>query len=177
MKKKEEVQKCRICGCTEDTPCMTAEGPCSWVKDDLCSACWEETKKARMEVEINNDVKSAIEELSHPGGNPYHAKVLLDRALNVAKMLAAEGIESAKDLIDWVVLDDYMVESIIIASESEIKTKAMVVDALDEMESLLEKIEANLCDPPFGDNEWARLDAVKQAVIDAKGQFQDLQVK
>lgn len=27
---------CRVCGCTDDTAC--ADG-CSWVEDDLCSAC------------------------------------------------------------------------------------------------------------------------------------------
>jgi hypothetical protein len=30
---------CRLCGCTDSTPCITEEGPCSWVLDDLCSAC------------------------------------------------------------------------------------------------------------------------------------------
>ena len=33
------VQKCRRCGCTETTPCMTTDGPCYWVEPDLCSAC------------------------------------------------------------------------------------------------------------------------------------------
>ncbi|MFA5186476.1 MAG: hypothetical protein WC551_08375 [Patescibacteria group bacterium] len=32
-------QTCRGCGCTNTTPCMTAEGPCHWAEDDLCSAC------------------------------------------------------------------------------------------------------------------------------------------
>lgn len=31
-----DVQRCRICGCTEDHAC--ADG-CSWVRPDLCSAC------------------------------------------------------------------------------------------------------------------------------------------
>jgi len=30
------ARKCRVCGCTEDNAC---EGGCSWVEDDLCSAC------------------------------------------------------------------------------------------------------------------------------------------
>lgn len=30
---------CKICGCTDDKPCITEEGPCSWVMKDLCSAC------------------------------------------------------------------------------------------------------------------------------------------
>lgn len=32
-------QKCRVCGCTEDTACTTPGGPCFWVERDLCSAC------------------------------------------------------------------------------------------------------------------------------------------
>jgi hypothetical protein len=40
-----EIQKCRICGCTEDdcSVCIKRTGsPCYWVEPDLCSAC---TKK------------------------------------------------------------------------------------------------------------------------------------
>jgi hypothetical protein len=33
-------RKCRVCGCTETTPCLDRGGmPCSWVAGDLCSAC------------------------------------------------------------------------------------------------------------------------------------------
>jgi hypothetical protein len=35
----EPEQRCRVCGCTEMTPCHTDSGPCSWVEKDLCSAC------------------------------------------------------------------------------------------------------------------------------------------
>jgi len=32
---------CRVCGCTDDWPCITDEGPCHWTDEhrDLCSAC------------------------------------------------------------------------------------------------------------------------------------------
>ncbi|MEN6607793.1 MAG: hypothetical protein ABFD60_11155 [Bryobacteraceae bacterium] len=31
---------CRVCGCTEDEPCVNLEGQgCHWVAEDLCSAC------------------------------------------------------------------------------------------------------------------------------------------
>lgn len=30
---------CSVCGCTEDNACVTDTGPCSWVTEDLCSAC------------------------------------------------------------------------------------------------------------------------------------------
>jgi hypothetical protein len=33
-------RKCRNCGCTDDRACLDRIGfPCSWVADDLCSAC------------------------------------------------------------------------------------------------------------------------------------------
>lgn len=31
--------QCKICGCTEDKPCMTKTGTCSWVMKGLCSEC------------------------------------------------------------------------------------------------------------------------------------------
>lgn len=34
----ENFPVCRVCGCTDDTPC---EGGCYWVEPDLCSACTE----------------------------------------------------------------------------------------------------------------------------------------
>lgn len=33
------VRTCRECGCTDNSACMTAEGPCRWIEADLCSAC------------------------------------------------------------------------------------------------------------------------------------------
>ncbi len=34
---------CRVCGCTDDNACVTENGACSWVTDDLCNACEEST--------------------------------------------------------------------------------------------------------------------------------------
>jgi len=36
-----EVRTCRVCGCTDTTPCMVDGEPCSWVEKGLCSACDE----------------------------------------------------------------------------------------------------------------------------------------
>ncbi len=39
---KAEIQRCRVCGCTEDDchQCIEKTGePCYWIDDDLCSAC------------------------------------------------------------------------------------------------------------------------------------------
>ena len=35
----QKVKTCRVCGCTDDKACMSSQGPCWWVADDLCSAC------------------------------------------------------------------------------------------------------------------------------------------
>lgn len=32
-------RKCRVCGCTYNNACVTENGPCSWVDEDLCSVC------------------------------------------------------------------------------------------------------------------------------------------
>lgn len=31
------VRKCIVCGCTDAKACITEEGPCYWVGQDLCS--------------------------------------------------------------------------------------------------------------------------------------------
>ena len=33
------LKTCRICGCTPEHACTTADGPCYWVTNDLCSGC------------------------------------------------------------------------------------------------------------------------------------------
>lgn len=40
-------QKCRLCGCTETTPCSDIETgeTCHWIKPNLCSACVDKVKK------------------------------------------------------------------------------------------------------------------------------------
>ena len=34
-----EALGCRVCGCTDLAACETADGPCHWVEENLCSAC------------------------------------------------------------------------------------------------------------------------------------------
>ena len=31
--------KCRVCGCTDSTPCLGPFGPCGWAEPDLCDNC------------------------------------------------------------------------------------------------------------------------------------------
>jgi hypothetical protein len=33
------MRRCRICGCTDSNACITEDGPCCWIWEDLCSAC------------------------------------------------------------------------------------------------------------------------------------------
>ena len=33
------TKRCKVCGCTDDNPCMSTSGPCWWVTDELCSSC------------------------------------------------------------------------------------------------------------------------------------------
>jgi hypothetical protein len=40
-----KTRRCRICGCTDDHACVTKEGSCYWVEQDLCSACASKTQK------------------------------------------------------------------------------------------------------------------------------------
>lgn len=36
-----ELTRCRVCGCTEITPCLDAAGnSCWWIEPDLCSHCF-----------------------------------------------------------------------------------------------------------------------------------------
>ena len=55
--KKQAPRTCRICGCTDEdcSQCIERTGqPCSWVEEDLCSAC---TPEALEEFPITNNQK------------------------------------------------------------------------------------------------------------------------
>ncbi len=45
----KKVRTCRVCGCTNDTPCITSDGPCWWVEMDLCSACEKKERKENLD--------------------------------------------------------------------------------------------------------------------------------
>lgn len=42
------TRRCRVCGCTDERACP---GGCSWVEEDLCSACVMTARRIRDEVE------------------------------------------------------------------------------------------------------------------------------
>ncbi len=56
-KKKTEIRTCRKCGCTNDKPCMTEEGPCHWVEPDLCSACVDKKTKSKSKKSVRTAKK------------------------------------------------------------------------------------------------------------------------
>lgn len=35
----QHVRRCRVCGCTENSACLTEDGPCAWAAANLCTAC------------------------------------------------------------------------------------------------------------------------------------------
>jgi hypothetical protein len=42
-----EIRACRRCNCTELDACLDSAGPCSWVENDLCSACLTPRERKR----------------------------------------------------------------------------------------------------------------------------------
>ena len=51
--KANKVRSCRVCGCTETTPCIDKESgdSCAWIETDLCSACVGKTEKSKNKKE------------------------------------------------------------------------------------------------------------------------------
>ena len=45
---KDHERACRVCGCTQYNACVVAStgGPCCWIEDDLCSACFDKNHPA-----------------------------------------------------------------------------------------------------------------------------------
>lgn len=46
----EEQRVCRVCGCTDDKPCVAG---CSWAGEDLCTACVDKVPLVFSESEMN----------------------------------------------------------------------------------------------------------------------------
>ncbi|MGV0912411.1 hypothetical protein [Martelella sp. FOR1707] len=47
-----DERKCRMCGCTDISACLHADGtPCCWVEDDFCSACDEKIDPVRVALD------------------------------------------------------------------------------------------------------------------------------
>ena len=52
-----KVRTCRVCGCTDEHACP---GGCSWVQEDLCSACQEELEREIFENHSKNKAANSI---------------------------------------------------------------------------------------------------------------------
>lgn len=49
---KEEIEKCKICGCTDERAC---EGGCYWIAENLCSRCADKL------IENNKQLQSQLD--------------------------------------------------------------------------------------------------------------------
>lgn len=77
---------CRICGCTDYTPCIDPGGePCCWVEDDLCSQCAPES-----EVEVT---------LCHVPRDPEARQALEDLVQAAARMLVSQTAKEVRDAV------------------------------------------------------------------------------
>ena len=56
-----DEQKCRVCGCTWNSPC---EGGCYWVEEDLCSKCAEQLYEKALEYMHQHKYRKAYKTLS-----------------------------------------------------------------------------------------------------------------
>lgn len=68
----ENIQRCRVCGCTEDNckQCIEKTGsPCYWVEEDLCSACAlkPEEKSQPISTLLNNSDMNFFQQLAADG--------------------------------------------------------------------------------------------------------------
>ena len=57
---------CRICACSEHDACLDGQGGCSWVEQDLCTACLGPDLGARM-TELHGAAAAAGISLMFPG--------------------------------------------------------------------------------------------------------------
>jgi len=53
----QKVRTCRVCGCTDEHACP---GGCSWVQEDLCSACQEGLEREIFENHSKNKAANSI---------------------------------------------------------------------------------------------------------------------
>jgi len=81
------ARKCRVCGCTEDNAC---EGGCSWVEEDLCSACADK--------DIEDDDLEDDEEASEDVSEPQEHNKTVDS--NVGNKVQNEEYSTAQDKLN-----------------------------------------------------------------------------
>ncbi len=77
-------RRCVICGCTEFNACLTDSGPCYWVTEDRCSACFGPQR--HLEPQGSSPARHALVELAALRA----ATLALDELANEAAPLAPE---------------------------------------------------------------------------------------
>lgn len=95
------LRRCRVCGCTEFNciQCVEKTGkPCTWIEDDLCSACATDGKKeievkdSRATQDLNeNSPQELVENISMPAGDSFFFQQLatfgnVDMTLRIMKV-------------------------------------------------------------------------------------------
>lgn len=97
-----EDRACRVCGCTEDNAC---EGGCSWVEEDLCSACADDEKETEKETEEEADAvaPAAQVEAKSEAFTPKTAKEKLEHEFKAFRGSGKEGAVS-KPVLDVLLL-------------------------------------------------------------------------
>ena len=49
--------KCRVCGCTDFEPCVSAGGEtCAWIEDNLCDFCEGKEVRLYTEGDLNREL-------------------------------------------------------------------------------------------------------------------------
>lgn len=98
-----EDRVCRVCGCTEDNAC---EGGCSWVEEDLCSACVDDKKENEEETkedEADVEAPAALVEAKSEVFKPKTAKEKLEHEFKDFRGSGKEGAVS-KPVLDILLL-------------------------------------------------------------------------
>jgi|SoiMethySBSTD1v2_1073268.scaffolds.fasta_scaffold06035_31 hypothetical protein len=66
--------RCKACGCSELQACMTEDGPCWWITDELCSGCGCDWPRRQDMDAIDRRIRATLDELI-VGTTPHGAFV------------------------------------------------------------------------------------------------------
>lgn len=80
-----DVRTCRDCGCTDETGC---EGGCTWVADDLCSACQAKAiSAAGSEIKVTDKRRFAEPESASQPGTVTQSRAPEEKRQNIEALL------------------------------------------------------------------------------------------
>lgn len=88
-----EVQRCRVCGCTEHNPCTRPGGEtCHWVTKYLCSFCEEKLNESKKKSEPEKPKKSMALEPRADGEVEENLRERLERTGRMPKARNKEAV-------------------------------------------------------------------------------------